>query len=121
MVVRLRIPIPKEAEWQKFLKDSQNKDELFQFVSQELQRSTVNSVFHLITTKADLVLSNKATDLTALSPCQQEEADTRMMLHLHHAAAQGHQKAYMRTVDSDVVVLFQMSKNNNQFIYSKFN
>ena len=105
MVVRLRIPIPKEAEWQKFLKDSQNKDELFQFVSQELQRSTVNSVFHLITTKADLVLSNKATDLTALSPCQQEEADTRMMLHLHHAAAQVHQKAYMRTVDSDVVVL----------------
>ena len=103
--VSAKIPIPKGAEWQKFLKDSQNKDELFQFVSQELQRSTVNSVFHLITTKADLVLGKKATDMTALSPCQQDEADTRMMLHLHHAAVQGHQKAYMRTVISDVVVL----------------
>ena len=28
-----------------------------------------------------------------------------MMLHLHHAAEQGHTKAYLRTVDSDVVVL----------------
>ena len=26
-------------------------------------------------------------------------------LHLHHAAEQGHTKAYLRTVDSDVVVL----------------
>ena len=50
--VPAKIPIPKGAEWQKFLKDSRNKDELFRFVSQELQRSTVNSVFHLITTKA---------------------------------------------------------------------
>ena len=43
--------------------------------------------------------------MTALSPCQQEEADTRMMLHIHHAAGQGHSNAFLRTVDSDVVVL----------------
>ena len=71
----------------------------------ELQRLTDNSQYHLLTTKADIVLSNKPTDLSDLSPCQQEEADTRMMLHLRHAADQGHTKAYLRTVDSDVVVL----------------
>ena len=38
-------------------------------------------------------------------PCQQEEADTRMMLHLYYAARQGHSKAFLMTVDSDVVVL----------------
>ena len=103
--VSAKIPIPKGVEWQKFLKDNQNKDELFQFIGQELQRSTVESTDHLLTTQADIVLSNKATDITALSPCQQEEADTRMMLHLRHAAMQGHTKAYVRTVDSDVVVL----------------
>ena len=43
--------------------------------------------------------------MTALSPCQQEEADKRMMIHLHHAAGQGHSKAFLWTVDSDVVVL----------------
>ena len=99
------IPLPKGAQWQKFLKDSKNKDELFNFISQELQKQTADSHYQLLTTKAYIVLSSKATDLTALTPCQQEEADTRMMLHLHHAAEQGHTKAYLRTVDSDVVVL----------------
>ena len=100
-----KIPIPKGAQWQLFVKDRQNRDELYQFISLELQRNTVNSQYHLLTTKADIVLSNKPTDLSDLSPCRQEEADTRMMLHLHHAADHGHTKAYLRTVDSDVVVL----------------
>jgi len=100
-----KIPVPKGAQWQLFLKDSQNKDELFQFISPELQRITVNSQYHLLTTKADMVLSNKPTDLSDLSSCRQEEADTRMMLYLRHAADQGHTKAYLRTVDSDVVEL----------------
>ena len=82
-----------------------NKDELFLFIGQELQRRTVESTYHLFATKADIVLSNKATVITALSPCQQGEADTRMMLHVRHAAMQGHTKTYVRTVDSDVVVL----------------
>ena len=85
--------------------DSQNKDEVFQFISLELQRITVNSQYHLLTTKADIMLSIKPTDLSCLSPCQQEEADTRMMRHLRHAVDQGRAKAYLRTVDSDVVVL----------------
>lgn len=32
-----------------------------------------------------------------------------MMSHLHHAAQQGHTKAYLRTVDSDVVVVLAIS------------
>ena len=85
--------------------DSQSKDELFQLISLELQRITVDSQYHLLTTKADIVLSIKPIDLSDLSPCQQEEADTRMMLHLRHAVDQGRTKAYLRTVYSDVVVL----------------
>ncbi len=85
--------------------DSQNKDELFQFIRQELQRITVNSQYHLLTTKADIVLSIKPTDTSDLPPCQQEEADTRMMLHLRHVVDQVGTKVSLRTVDSDVVVL----------------
>jgi len=58
--------------------------------------------YHLFTTKAEFVITNKATDITALSARQQEEEDTRMM---HHAAGQGHTKTYLRTVDSNMVVL----------------
>ena len=64
--VSAKIPNPNGVEWQKFLKDKQNKDELCQFIGQELQRSTVESTYHLLTTKADIVLSNKATDITAV-------------------------------------------------------
>ncbi|KAJ8393227.1 hypothetical protein AAFF_G00062990 [Aldrovandia affinis] len=52
--VSAKIPLPKGAQWQKFLKDSQNKDQLFQFISQELQENTADSQYHLLTTKADL-------------------------------------------------------------------
>ena len=52
--VSAKIPIPKGVEWQKFLKDNQNKDELFQFIGQELQRSTVESTYHFLTTMADI-------------------------------------------------------------------
>ena len=49
--------------------------ELFWFISKELQRDTADLHYELLKTNADLVLSNKPTDMTALSPCQQEEAD----------------------------------------------
>ena len=98
------IPTPKGAEWQKFLKESDNKDQLFQFLSEQLVQNTIDARYHLLTTKADLVLSNRPTGVSALSPCHQE-ADTRLMLHLCHAAEQGYTKAYLRTVDTDVVVL----------------
>ena len=98
--VSAKIPLPKGAQWQNFLKDSQNKDllnkdALFQYISDELQKPTAGSKYPLLTTKANLVLSNNTVDLEALSPCQQEEADTRMMLHLRHAAEQGHTKIYL--------------------------
>ena len=103
--VSTTIPIPKGAEWQKFLKEYENKNELFHFLSEQLAQCTSDARYHLFTTNADTVLTNRPTDVAGLSPCRQEEADTRMMLHLCHAAEQGHRKAYLRTVDTDVVVL----------------
>ena len=82
-----------------------NKDDLFQFLSEQLAKETTGARYHLLTTKAELVLSNQPTNLTTLSPCHQEEADTRMMLYMHQAAEQRHPKAYLRTVDTDVVIL----------------
>ena len=44
-------------------------------------------------------------DLTLLAPCNHEEADSRMLLHISHAATQGHHKILIRTIDTDVIVL----------------
>ena len=59
----------------------------------------------LLTTRFETVLSNMPCDVTKLQQCNHSEADTRILLHLAHAAEQGHTTAYVRTVSSDVVIL----------------
>ena len=100
-----KIPLPKGSEWQRFLNDPANQDALVKFLSDELHKNTSEARYLLLTTKAESVLSNRHTDITNLAPCQHEEADTRLTLHLNHAAQNGHRKAYIRTVDTDAVVL----------------
>jgi len=64
--VSAKIPLPKGVQWQKFLMDSQNKDEVFQYISDKHSHIHIHSSKYLLTTKANLVLSNKPTDLEAL-------------------------------------------------------
>ena len=62
----------------------------------------------LITTLADKVIPQPECDtdmIGALMPCNHQAADSRMLLHLKHASENGHQKAVIRTVDTDVVIL----------------
>ena len=51
------------------------------------------------------MLTNRNFDVSGLQPCNQAEANTQILLHLANAAMHGHSKAYVRTVDSDIVVL----------------
>ena len=59
----------------------------------------------LLCTRFETVRSNRPCDVTTLQKCNHLEADTRILLNLAHAAEHGHTKVYVRTVDSDVVVL----------------
>ena len=47
-------PVLKGAEWQKYFKGSDNKDELFQLLSEQLVQNTIHASYCLLTTKADL-------------------------------------------------------------------
>ena len=87
-----------------FLKNEYNKKELFSFISRQICKSDVNGTF-LLSTYFDGVLTNRNFDVSGLQPCNQTEADTRILLHLANAAVHGHSKAYVCTVDSDIVVL----------------
>ena len=40
-----------------------------------------------------------------IAPCNHEEADTRIFIHIAHAASDGLLKAIIHTVDTDVVIL----------------
>ena len=64
------------GNWQSFLSVSENKEELFQFLAIESAIQVKEGT--LITTRGTIVLSNSDEDLSLLSPCTQEEVDTRM-------------------------------------------
>ena len=96
-------PIPKR-DWQSYMKIVENKKELFSFVSKQLAKTDMDGIL-LISTEFEKVLSNKPFDVSALQPCNHSEADTRIILHLAHTSSQGHAKVFVRTVDSDIVVL----------------
>ena len=51
------------------------------------------------------LITEKLIITTDEQPCNHAGADTRVILHLFHAASQGHKFALVRTVDSDVIIL----------------
>ena len=59
----------------------------------------------VITTHNTGVLSTNCQDVSGLSACTHEEADTRILLHLEDAVRHGNSRVSIRTVDTDVVVL----------------
>ena len=72
-------PIPRH-EWNTaFLKNEDNKKELFAFISKELSATKVNGRL-LLTTHLEIVLSNNDTDLSSLEPCNHSEANTRIII-----------------------------------------
>ena len=59
----------------------------------------------LVMTDGQGVICLPTRDTHNLAPCNHEEADTRMMVHIVDSVSQGYDKILVRTVDTDVVVL----------------
>ncbi len=53
---------------------------------------------NVVTTTTDIDMQN-------LSPCNHEEADSRICIHAQHISANGYDSIMIRTIDSDIVVL----------------
>ena len=100
--VELSSPIPRN--WKQFLRLNDNKTELFKLLNSELAASATAGK-SLVVTNGDTALCVPARDMTNLAPCNHEEADSRIMVHVADAIMLGFQKILVRTVDTDVVVL----------------
>ena len=95
-------PVPRN--WNGFLKNEVNKTELFDLLALEI--SSLSSSKHVVVTQGGNILTNKPDDKTdAIRTSTQEEADTRLLLHLFNAYQSGCRKLMIKTVDTDVVVL----------------
>ena len=101
--VFLNTPLPKS--WPLFLNDA-DKSELFSLLAEDSKSLTVPPNKQLIVSSGDSVVCvPKCEDTSSLSPCNHEEADSRLMVHLADADSEGYEKFTIRTVDSDVVVV----------------
>jgi len=97
-------PIPRN--WSEFLQSNDNKTELFNFLSNTVAQMPLELGKELVLTLGREVLTLPCRDdLAMLSPCSQEEADTRMILHAADAAHRGIRRIMIKTVDTDVIVL----------------
>jgi hypothetical protein len=89
--------------WSTFLRCDENKTELFPFIVKALiENLDTNELF--VGSLDDGAVANQDVDLESLMPCNIEEADERMFVHVQHAA-ELYPRVLIKTVDSDVVVI----------------
>lgn len=91
--------------WNSCLRCNENKTELFGFLAERIVSATITTEATIVVTKEEKVVSNRALDTEFVSPCNHEEADTRLFLHARHAALGGSRSINIVSSDTDVVVI----------------
>ncbi|XP_066910477.1 multiple epidermal growth factor-like domains protein 10 [Clytia hemisphaerica] len=97
----------KISKWSKFLKNSSIKQRLFEYIAHYLKSQvTPSNTKQLVVTCRDMVMTNPISIGLGeiFSPCDHEEADTRMILHASNIL-EDMSSVTLRTVDTDVLVL----------------
>ena len=88
--------------WIDFLQNSENKQQLFSFLSHKLaSMECVEGKQVIVTTGTSVAPAS----INRMQPCNHEEADTRMVVHLVDALDNGATTCFVRTVDTDVVTI----------------
>ena len=103
-VVRVQTSSPIPGKWHEFLRNDQNKTELFSFLT-ESAIASIDTSKELVMTDGTGVSCKPLRETSAVAPCNHEEADSRMMVHVTDAFHRGYKKIQIRSVDTDVVVL----------------
>lgn len=104
--VSANVRLPKS--WEVFLRVAENKTGLFEYLAQEMFNDPDIKLSHtiIVSTFGDSVLSNRNfVNRCNMEPCDHEESDTRVMVHLRDMVDAGHTDILLKSVDSDVVVL----------------
>ena len=89
--------------WQNFLRDGNNKTELFYFLADKI--AEISTSHTIVITKGENVVSNQLISSENLAPCSHEEADTRIFVHARHAAMEGNKALVITANDTDVLVI----------------
>lgn len=91
--------------WENFLRQSDNKTALFHLLAASISDLNIPGKTFFATQEENVVRSPQEADGSSLAPCNHEEADTRLFVHLADAVSHGYDKVTIRTSDTDVLVL----------------
>jgi len=92
-------------QWHSFLGEGNNKTELIKFLVSEWKSKQIdNGKIIYATYGSHCICINDGREIAALK-CQQEEADTRMLLHANHASNHRFSEVVIHTPDTDVIVI----------------
>lgn len=100
--VALDTPLPK---WLNFLRNCDNKKDLFQMIANAVEGIQTEGVAIYSTQGTGVVTNCGRLDFTGLAPCNHEEADTRLFVHVADAVRGGLTRVAVQSCDTDVVVL----------------
>ena len=93
------------GNWHSFLRVDDNKEELFAFLADGIKLIETEKL--VVSTRGESTVSNhENVDKSNMEPCKQEEADTRMFLHVYDGVINsGFKTSIIRNVDTDVVAI----------------
>ena len=91
------------GNWPDFLCDPKNKQELFTLISSIIASTAWPSGKQVFITSGTNVVGTDSCHF--MMPCNHEEGDTRILIHLINALEHGSSICLVRTVDTDVVVI----------------
>ena len=87
-----------------FLRDDDNKTELFQFLVDTICQTQTTSTI-IVTKEACVICNDNQKSLEAVSPCPHEETDTRIFVHARDAAIEGSKALVIKANDTDIVII----------------
>ena len=106
------------TNWTSFLRDDDNKTELFQFLAVRICQIQTTSTI-IVTNEGCVICNANQKSLEAVSPCLHEEADTRLFVDARDAAIEG-SKALVDIVVIAVDVLSQLQDIDVETLWTAF-
>ena len=102
LILSFKTPIPKN--WQNFLRVNENKAELFELISDYI--TCIDCYKIIVAAKNEKTLTNDtSTDLSDVWPCNHEEAEPCIILHILHQIRSKRRKVCKSTAGTDVIVI----------------
>ena len=89
--------------WKAFLQDNTNKKELFALLTSRVANFQFPENKEVNVTSDEFVVTSRGS--SDMQRCNHEEADTRIALHVQHALDKGCKRVFVRTVDTDVLII----------------